>query len=43
MNQFENKTLQEDEIDLKELFKILTKKKKFIAIFTGIITIGAII
>jgi len=43
MTQTDNKITQEDEIDLRELFKTLAKKKKFIAIFTGIITFGAII
>jgi capsular polysaccharide biosynthesis protein len=34
---------QEDEIDLKELFKTIIKYKKIIVIFTAIVTIGAII
>lgn len=34
---------QEDEIDLRELFKILVRYKIFIAIFTFIITVSAII
>ena len=40
----ENKRyIEEDEIDLKELWKTLMKRKKFIFIFTTIVTIGAII
>ena len=34
---------EEDEIDLKELFKTIWKYRKFIAIFTGIITLLSII
>lgn len=37
------KNFQEDEIDLRELFKILVRYKVFIAIFTIIVTFGAII
>jgi capsular polysaccharide biosynthesis protein len=37
------KSFQEDEIDLRELFKILVRYKVFIAIFTIIVTFGAII
>ena len=33
---------QEDEIDLRELFKILVRYKYFIAVFTIVITLGAI-
>ena len=35
--------IQEDEIDLKELFNTLMKKKKFITVFTAIVTVLAII
>ena len=38
-----NQNIQEDEIDLKELWNTLVKSKKFIIIFTSIITIIAII
>lgn len=34
---------EEDEIDLRELWAILMKRKKFIFLFTTIVTIGAII
>lgn len=37
------KYLQEDEIDLKELFKTLWSYKKFIMLFTAVVTILAII
>ncbi len=33
---------EEDEIDLKELFRTLLKRKKFIILFTAVITIAAI-
>ncbi len=33
---------EEDEIDLKELFRTLMKRKKFIILFTAVITIAAI-
>ena len=36
--QQQNATIAEDEIDLKELFKTLTKNKKFIFIFTVMVT-----
>ena len=39
----ENKPLEEDEIDLKELFKTILDKKVFIVIFTLVITILAAI
>jgi len=39
----EQQYVQEDEIDLKELFKTLWAKKVFIALFTSIVTILAII
>ena len=37
----ENKPLEEDEIDLKELFKTIWAKKIFIVIFTLVVTILA--
>ncbi|OCL85686.1 cryptic autophosphorylating protein tyrosine kinase Etk [Aliarcobacter thereius] len=37
----ENRAIVEDEIDLKELFQIIWQKKKFILIFTMLITIFA--
>ncbi|MFY9083479.1 Wzz/FepE/Etk N-terminal domain-containing protein, partial [Aliarcobacter butzleri] len=37
------KYLQEDEIDLKELFKTIWSYKKFILIFTFIVTVLSII
>ncbi|RBQ26052.1 Wzz/FepE/Etk N-terminal domain-containing protein [Arcobacter sp. CECT 9188] len=37
------KQIQEDEIDLKELFKIILNYKKFILIFTAIVTLLSII
>ena len=39
----ENKILNEDEIDLRELFKTILDKKVFIVIFTLVITILAAI
>lgn len=36
-------TIQEDEIDLKELFKTLAKNKMFIFVFTGVVTVISII
>lgn len=41
----ENNTryVEEDEIDLRELWKTIIKRKKFIIVFTSIVTIGAII
>jgi LPS O-antigen subunit length determinant protein (WzzB/FepE family) len=38
-----NQNIQEDEIDLKELFKVIWKNKKFVAIFTSVVTIASII
>ena len=35
--------IEEDEIDLRELWKTIVKRKNFIFIFTSIVTIGAII
>ena len=35
--------IEEDEIDLKELWKTIVNRKKFVFIFTFIVTIGAII
>lgn len=35
--------IQEDEIDLRELWNTIMKSKKFIIIFTSIVTIGAIV
>ena len=43
MNNEAIKYQQEDEIDLKELWKTLMKRKWFIVIFTSIVTILAII
>ena len=43
MNDINLERYQDDEIDLKELFNTIMKKKKFIIIFTSIITILAII
>ena len=37
------KYIEEDEIDLRELFKTIAKNKKFIFIFTAVVTIFAII
>ena len=39
----EQRYIEEDEIDLRELFKTIWKNKKFIIIFTTIVTIFAII
>ncbi|ADG94223.1 lipopolysaccharide biosynthesis protein [Arcobacter nitrofigilis DSM 7299] len=39
----QNNQLQEDEIDLRELFLTIWSHKKFIIIFTLIVTIGAVI
>ncbi|MDT8338121.1 MAG: Wzz/FepE/Etk N-terminal domain-containing protein, partial [Sulfurimonas sp.] len=41
-NEFQNGSYQEDEIDLRELFKILVRYKYFIVIFTLVVTFGAI-
>ncbi|MBW6489370.1 Wzz/FepE/Etk N-terminal domain-containing protein [Sulfurimonas sp.] len=35
--------IEEDEIDLRELFKILVRYKYFIVIFTLVVTFGAIV
>lgn len=35
--------IQEDEIDLRELFKTLMKRKKFIMLFTAVVTVAALI
>ena len=43
MNQNSIQNIQEDEIDLKELFKTIGKNKKFIFIFTTIITLFAVV
>lgn len=37
------KHIEEDEIDLRELFKTLMKRKKFIIAFTALVTFGAIV
>jgi len=42
-NNLNQQYIQEDEIDLRELWKIIISQKKLIIIFTSIITIGAII
>lgn len=42
-SQFGTNSFQEDEIDLRELFKILIRHKVFIVIFTIIVSFGAII
>jgi len=42
-NNLNQQYIQEDEIDLRELWKIIISKKKFIILFTSIITIGAVI
>lgn len=34
--------IQEDEIDLREIFKIIWAKKWFVVIFTSIVTVGAV-
>ncbi len=41
--QINTQYIQEDEIDLKELFHTIMKRKKFIIIFTSIVTIASII
>ncbi len=41
--QEQHKYLQEDEIDLRELFKTLWAKKIFIVIFTSLVTIAVIV
>ncbi|MDX9742928.1 MAG: Wzz/FepE/Etk N-terminal domain-containing protein [Arcobacteraceae bacterium] len=43
MNQNSIQNIQEDEIDLKELFKTIGKNKKFIFIFTTVITLFAVV
>ena len=44
MSQVKNKSyIEEDEIDLRELWKIIVKRKKFIFIFTFIFTISSIL
>ncbi|MCD4667374.1 MAG: hypothetical protein K8R44_02060 [Sulfurimonas sp.] len=43
MNQNGTKYIEEDEIDLRELWKIVMDKKIFIIIFTSVVTVGAII
>jgi len=43
MNNGQTRYIEEDEIDLRELWKIIMDRKLFIVIFTLIITIGAII
>ena len=35
--------IQEDEIDLRELFKTIWEKKLFVILFTSIVTFSAII
>ncbi|MCD6172456.1 MAG: hypothetical protein J7J96_01540, partial [Sulfurimonas sp.] len=35
--------IEEDEIDLRELFKTLMRRKKFIIIFTSLVTVGAVV
>ena len=35
--------IEEDEIDLRELFNTIVKYKKFIIIFTALITFGAVV
>ncbi|MBE0515658.1 Wzz/FepE/Etk N-terminal domain-containing protein [Sulfurimonas sp.] len=42
-SQFVTNSIQEDEIDLRELFKILVRYKIFIAVFTILVTLGAIV
>ena len=42
-NNLNQQYIQEDEIDLRELWKIIISQKKFIILFTSIITIGAVI
>jgi uncharacterized protein involved in exopolysaccharide biosynthesis len=39
----QNIILEEDEIDLKELFKVLVKNRGFILLFTFIVTLGSVI
>ncbi|MDB2405349.1 Wzz/FepE/Etk N-terminal domain-containing protein [Arcobacteraceae bacterium] len=43
MSNTENRYIEEDEIDLRELFNTIIKRKWFIVVFTSIVTIGAII
>ena len=43
MNNEQSRYIEEDEIDLRELWKIIMNKKLFIIIFTSIVTIGAIV
>ncbi len=43
MNENKIQYIEEDEIDLRELWKTLMKRKGFIVVFTAIVTIGAII
>lgn len=42
MNNEQARYIEEDEIDLRELWKIIMNKKLFIIVFTSIVTIGAI-
>ncbi|MDX1809373.1 MAG: Wzz/FepE/Etk N-terminal domain-containing protein [Sulfurospirillaceae bacterium] len=43
MNQIKENHIQEDEIDLRELFKTIMRHKKFILLFTTIVTFMAVI
>ncbi|MCD6172850.1 MAG: hypothetical protein J7J96_03540, partial [Sulfurimonas sp.] len=43
MSQNGTKCIEEDEIDLRELWKIVMDKKMFIIVFTSVVTLGAII
>jgi len=43
MNNEQIRYIEEDEIDLRELWKTIINRKRFIIIFTSIVTIGAII
>ncbi len=43
MNQNTTKYIEDDEIDLRELWKIIMDKKMFIIVFTSVVTLGAII
>lgn len=42
-NNLNQQYIQEDEIDLRELWKIIISQKKIIILFTSMITIGAVI